>query len=147
MWKTKSEIMRHVFFLCAIVAAGAMLFKPLNGLFHSPMQQDYHSLIPFIPFISGYLIYLKRKDIYSEKSYSFSTGAAVILIGLVLYVAGHTLWRRSQSERLCISYHFFRLGTISGCFYICLRDSRFSECSLPSFIPYFYDSDSRHYYR
>ena len=91
MWKTKSEIIRHVFFLCAVVAAGAILFKPLNGLFHSPMEQDYHSLIPFIPFISGYLIYLKRKDIYSKESYSIAPGAAVILIGLVLCAAGHTL--------------------------------------------------------
>lgn len=88
MLTRKSEIMNHVFFLCAVFAAGALIFEPLNGLFHSPMQQDYHSVIPFIPFISGYLIYLNRKDIYSEKSYSFSTGAVVIIIGVVLYVVG-----------------------------------------------------------
>jgi len=83
--------MRHLLFLCAVVAAGAMLFGQLNGLFHSPMEQDYHSLIPFIPFISGYLIYLKRKDIYSQKSYSIVTGTAIIIIGIVLYVSVQTL--------------------------------------------------------
>jgi exosortase len=86
----KSEIMRHGLFLLFVFTAAVMLFAPLNGLFHSRDSQDYHSLIPFVPFISGYLIYLKRKDIYSKKSYSIQTGAAVILIGLVSYMAAHT---------------------------------------------------------
>ena len=81
----KSEIMRHVLFLCFVLIAAAMLFDPLNGLFHSSFRQDYHDLIPVIPFVSGYLIYLKRKDIYTEKAYSFGAGAAVIIIGIVLY--------------------------------------------------------------
>ena len=88
MLKTKSEIMRHVLFLFAAFVAIAMIFEPLTVLFRSSIYQDYHDLIPFIPFVSGYLIYLKRKEIYSEKAYSFGTGVAVILIGIVLYTAG-----------------------------------------------------------
>lgn len=87
----KSEIMRHGLFLLFVFTAAVMLFAPLNGLFHSRDSQDYHSLIPLIPFVSGYLLYLKRKELYTEKAYSFGIGAVVILIGIVLYVAGHTV--------------------------------------------------------
>lgn len=90
MEKQKSEIMRHVIFLIALCVAAVILYEPLNSLFHSKMRQDYHSLIPFIPFACGYLIYLKRKEINSEKTYSFGAGAVVILVGIVFYVAGRT---------------------------------------------------------
>jgi exosortase len=80
--------MRHAIFLIAIIAAAVMVFDPLSGLLRSSMRQDYHSLIPFIPFISGYLIYLKRKVINSEQTYSIGIGSIVILVGLVLYMAG-----------------------------------------------------------
>jgi exosortase len=83
--------MRHVLFIFAAFAAAAMVFEPLTGLLKSPINQDYHSLIPFIPFVSGYLLYLKKEAIYSEKSYSFCTGTVVIIIGIVLYMVGHTL--------------------------------------------------------
>jgi exosortase len=82
--------MRHVLFLFVCFIAAAMLFKPLIDLSRSSMQQDYHSLIPFIPLISGYLIYLKRKDVYAQMAYSFGTGAVIILIGIVLYVSVQT---------------------------------------------------------
>jgi len=87
----KSEIMRHVLFLFAVIVTTIMVFEPLANLSRSSMRQDYHSLIPFIPFISGYLIYLKRKGINSEKAYLLGMGTVVILIGLVLYTAGCTL--------------------------------------------------------
>lgn len=82
--------MRHVIFLIAIIAAAVMVYEPLTALFRSSMRRDYHSLIPFIPFMSGYLVYLKRKVITSEQAYSLGMGTVVILIGLVMYTAGRT---------------------------------------------------------
>ncbi len=82
--------MRHMLFLIAVIAAAVMVFEPLTSLFRSSMHRDYHSLIPFIPFASAYLIYLKRKDIHSKTSYSLGMGAVVILMGLLLYMAGRT---------------------------------------------------------
>jgi len=65
-----------------------MSWKPLSDLFNSSLYRDYHSLIPFIPFISVYLIYSKRQFIYSEKAYSFIVGLTVMIAGSVLYLAG-----------------------------------------------------------
>ena len=85
---TKSEMTRHVIFIIAILAAAVMVYGPLSDLFHSRMYQDYHSLIPFIPLICVYLIYLKIKDIREKMQYSFGMGSAVIITGIVLYVIG-----------------------------------------------------------
>lgn len=82
---------RHVLFIIALCAAAALIYGPLTGLFHSSMNRDYHSLIPFIPFISGYLIYLKRKEIFSEQIYALRTGVIVIFVGIMLYVSGLSL--------------------------------------------------------
>jgi exosortase len=85
---TKSEMTRHVIFIIAILAAAVMVYGPLSDLFHSRMYQNYHSLIPFIPLISVYLIYLKIKDIREKMQYSFGLGSAVIITGMVLYAMG-----------------------------------------------------------
>jgi exosortase len=80
--------MRHVVFIIAVFAVAVMVYGPLSDLFHSRMYQNYHTLIPFIPLISVYLIYLKIKDIRAKMQYSFGMGSAVIIFGMVLYAMG-----------------------------------------------------------
>ena len=84
----KSEMMRHIIFIIAVLAAAAIAYWPLNDLFNSHMYRDYHSLIPFIPLISIYLLYLKRRDIREKMQYAFAPGAACAIAGLVFYAMG-----------------------------------------------------------
>jgi len=90
MWKIKSDIARHVLFLIALCVSAAIIYGPLTDLFYSSMKRDYHSLIPFIPFVSGYLIHLKRKDVFAENVYALRIGVVVIFMGIILFIAGHT---------------------------------------------------------
>jgi exosortase len=131
MRKAKSGILRHALFLLAVLAAAAMLFEPLTGLFRSSMQQDYHSLIPFIPFISAYLIYLKRKEIFSEKAYSFGAGAAVIVSGIVLYVAGHTLGKGLNLNDYASLITFSALVVFLGAFILVYGIRAFQNALFP----------------
>ena len=85
---TKSEMMRHVIFIIAVLAAAVMVYGPLSDFFASRFMRDYHTLIPFIPIISIYLLYLKRKEIWDKMQYSFGLGSAVIITGIVLYAIG-----------------------------------------------------------
>ena len=84
----KSGIAGHVFFLMAVLAAAALMYGPLTGLFESKLERDYHSLILAIPFITVYLLYLARKAVIKEAAYGFAVGLPVIVIGVVLYAAG-----------------------------------------------------------
>ena len=84
----KSDMARHAFFLAAVVAAAALMYGPLSGLFGSKLKRDYHTLIPVIPLISVYLVYLARKDIIKEAAHCLAVGLPVIITGVFLYVTG-----------------------------------------------------------
>lgn len=84
----KSDMARHAFFLVAVFAAAALMYGPLSGLFGSKLKRDYHTLIPVIPLISVYLVYLARKDIIKGAAYCLTVGLPVIITGIVLYAAG-----------------------------------------------------------
>jgi len=80
-----------VIFLLGVLLAAAMAYGPLADLFASRLARDYHSLIPFIPIISLYLLYLKRKEILSNARYAFAIGTAVIIAGVAFYAGGFSL--------------------------------------------------------
>ena len=64
------------------------MYGPLAGLFSSPLKRDYHTLIPAIPVITLYLLYLVRKDILKEAEYGLAAGLPVVVTGIVLYALG-----------------------------------------------------------
>lgn len=113
---TKSEMMRHVIFIVAVLAAAAMVYGPLSDLFHSKMYQNYHSLIPFIPLISIYLLYLKKKDIRAEMQYSFGPGSAVIITGIFLYVIGMAFGANLSQNDYATALTFSSLVLLWGAF-------------------------------
>ena len=84
---TQSNIIRHTVFLIGVVAAIAMILSPITGLFDSRLKRDYHTLIPFIPIISVYLIYLKRNELSRNINYSFRIGLTAIISGIFVYTA------------------------------------------------------------
>lgn len=85
MITSKPELKRHIFFVVAVLATVAMVYGPLSDLFASRLKRDYHTLIPFIPVISIYLLYLKRKEICKKMQYGYASGSAVAVAGLVCY--------------------------------------------------------------
>jgi len=85
---TKADMRQHCIFLVGALLAATMVYSPLTDLFGSRFVRDYHSLIPFIPIISIYLLYLKRNEIFRNVNYSFVIGSAVIIVGMVLCASG-----------------------------------------------------------
>ncbi len=85
---TQVDKLRHVIILAAVLVAAIIMYEPLTGLFASKLYRDYHSLIPFIPLISIYLLYLKRKEIWGKMQYSLISGMTIIIIGLVIFTLG-----------------------------------------------------------
>lgn len=85
---SKVYIIRQVIFLLGALLASAMVYRPLTDLFASRLVRDYHSLIPFIPVISLYLLYLRRNEILSNARYSFAIGTAVMIAGVAFYTVG-----------------------------------------------------------
>lgn len=84
----QGEKLRYIIIIAAALIAGYIAYEPLGSLFASKLYRDYHSLIPFIPLISVYLLYLKRKEIWANQQFSFGPGAAVVIIGLGIFTLG-----------------------------------------------------------
>jgi exosortase len=78
-------------FIVFTLAGLALVFEPLRDLMESAKRSDYYSHIILIPFVTGYLIYSKRKDLLANPSPSYGTGGIFILLGLGLYALGFYL--------------------------------------------------------
>lgn len=91
---SKPDMMKHAPFIIAVLVAVGMDYGPLRDLFASDFKRDYHTLVPFMPLITIYLLYQKRKEIRDKMQYSHVLGAVGIIAGLVCYVMA-TLFGRS----------------------------------------------------
>ncbi|MEI7635672.1 MAG: exosortase/archaeosortase family protein [Syntrophus sp. (in: bacteria)] len=128
---TKSEMMRHVIFFIAVFVAAMMVYGPLSDLFHSRMYQNYHSLIPFIPLITAYLIYLNIKDIREKMHYSFGPGAAVIICGMVLYALGLGFGKTLNQNDYATVITFSSLVLLWGAFILVYGIKTFTATLFP----------------
>src|SRR5271169_6843027 len=75
---------RNWLFLALNVAFVLAFFGPLWDLVLTSYRSDTFSYIPFIPFISAYLIYLAREAIFSHKTIYFVAGLIPISIGIAI---------------------------------------------------------------
>src|SRR5665647_995555 len=128
---TKSEMMRHAVFLVAVLAAVVMVYGPLSDLFASRFMRDYHTLIPFIPLISLYLLYLKRKEIWERTQYSFGPGIAVIILGLVLYAMGLVFGKNLNQNDFATVITFSSLVLLWGAFIFAYGMKAFTAVLFP----------------
>jgi exosortase len=75
---------RKWLFLAFNVAFVLAFIGPLWDLVLTSYRSDTFSYIPFIPFISAYLIYLARETIFSHKTIYFVAGLIPISIGIAI---------------------------------------------------------------
>ena len=79
---------RHIFFIVFSMLVLAIFFSPLRDLFRNSFHNELYSHIILIPFISGYFLYEKRKELFSNPNYSFIPGIVTLLTGIVLFLIG-----------------------------------------------------------
>lgn len=65
-----------------------MFYAPFRELLQSSLRSDYYTHIILIPFISAYLLYQDKKEIFNNLSYSLNIGTPLVLAGIGLYVFG-----------------------------------------------------------
>jgi exosortase len=85
---------RNILFLLTTIVAVGMIYAPLRDLLANAERSEYYSHILLIPVVSGFFLFMGRKEIFSNLKYSYSVGIALLIIGVLLYVLG---WSRGQS--------------------------------------------------
>ncbi|HEX9020602.1 MAG TPA: exosortase/archaeosortase family protein [Nitrospirota bacterium] len=81
---------RNLFFLLFNIMFAAAFFSPLLDLVRTAWASEYYTYIPFIPFISAFLMYENRQTIFSQKTSSHAAGLILTGIGLSLLFVGET---------------------------------------------------------
>jgi exosortase len=79
------DVKRTALFLAFVAVAGAMFYGPFREVMQAALRSDYYSHIVLIPFVSAYLLFIRRKEIFADIGYAFVPGAAVAGVGVLLY--------------------------------------------------------------
>jgi exosortase len=93
---------RSASFLAFNVIALVIFYAPLLELLKLSFHEGLYSHVLLIPLLCGYLIYLKRKEIFSNIEYSFEV-AIIPVIGISLYLIGGNYGARfTQNDHLSL---------------------------------------------
>jgi exosortase len=75
---------RNVLFTIYSVTVFLLFYASLKDLLGTPLTNDYYSHIVCVPLISAYLLYTKKKALFSRREYSILSGFALIIAGLCI---------------------------------------------------------------
>jgi len=90
---------KNLVFIVLTLAALKMCFEPLINLILFSSKSGYYSHIMSVPFISGYLIYRKRKVIFFNPEYSNVAGIFTLGLGvLISFIGMGTKAKFSQND-------------------------------------------------
>jgi exosortase len=110
---------KDVFFFLLFVQAFLVVYLPIKALYDSSSQREYYSHIILIPLVSIYLIFQKRKAIFSEQKYSLRVGIPLLLMGTMLFFIGRSIGtgldQNDSTSIIALSAVVF----INGAFILC----------------------------
>jgi len=83
-----SLLLRNTLFTVFCAVGVGVFWAPLYQLTTLSLDDSLYSHVILIPLFSIAIIYLKRKDVFLQVKYAPAAGAAVVLTGLMLFLAG-----------------------------------------------------------
>jgi exosortase C (VPDSG-CTERM-specific) len=95
---------------CFVIVLLAAFGQPLLGLANYAAHSSLHSHILLVPFVSGYLLYLRRDQLPKERVADFPFGIVLLACGLGVFLFTHWL---AFAERAPTDNYYFVLLTIS----------------------------------
>jgi len=85
-----SELLRrHLCFLVLVICSLFVFWKPLSGLISFSLTHDYGSHIILVAPASAYIVYLKRREIFSNLQSGLLAGSVLFLAGATFYWFSH----------------------------------------------------------
>ncbi len=114
MYLKKQILSRNIFFLTYCIVIFIIFYEPLTGIITSLFNHKHYAIM--IPFISMYMVYSKRKEIFSAVQYSFVYGGIIIIAGIVLYMIGRfrivNLSQIDLTSLILLSAYIFWIGGV-----------------------------------
>jgi exosortase len=122
---------QHLWFALFSVLALATFRRPLGTLVSLSLRDDRYSHVLLIPIISGSLVYLQRRAIFSFQRYSLSQGVPLLVGGVALFTFVQTrLLTLNPIDRLSIVVLVIVLVWMAG-FVLCYGLQSFRAALFP----------------
>ena len=136
---TLPKAIRQRSILFAIFAGALLLlfFSHLHQLILFSFSQEHYSHIVLIPFVSLYLLYIDRGNIFSKIHYSIGTGITLVVAGILIYLVNLSWGQQlNQNDYLCLMTISF-LASLFGAFIACYGISAARAASFPLLFLFF----------
>jgi len=98
---------------CFVIVLLAVFGQPLLGLANYAAHSSLHSHILLIPFVSGYLLYLRRDQLPKERVADLPFGIVLLACGLGVFLFTH--WLAFAGRAPADNYYFVLLTTSFLC--------------------------------
>ena len=98
---------------CFVILLLAAFGQPLLGLANYAVRSSLHSYILLIPFVSGYLLYLRRDQLPKERVANLPFGIVLLACGLGVFLFTH--WLAFAGRAPADNYYFVLLTTSFLC--------------------------------
>jgi exosortase C (VPDSG-CTERM-specific) len=98
---------------CFVIVLLAAFGQPLLGLANYAAHSSLHSYILLIPFVSGYLLYLRRDQLPKERVADLPSGIVLLACGLGVFLFTH--WLAFAGRVPADNYYFVLLTTSFLC--------------------------------
>ncbi len=136
----QADVKRVALFLVFVAVAGVMFYGPFRDMMREVVRSSHYSHIVLIPLVSAYLLFVRRREIFSDIEYAFVPGAAVAAVGVLLYglarIAPLGLNRNDLSALVTLSALFFVVGAFIVFFgFRAFRAARFALLFLLFMVP------------
>jgi exosortase len=79
---------RNILFISFSVLTLLIFYTPIKEILHLAFYERLYAHMILVPFVSGYFLFLKRKQISLAMDYSFKAGLITIIIGISFYLIG-----------------------------------------------------------
>jgi exosortase len=76
---------RNLLFISFSILSLLIFYTPLREVFRLAFYERLYAHMILVPFVSGYFIFLKRRQIVLQADYSFKAGIIISLIGILLF--------------------------------------------------------------
>lgn len=93
---------RNILFISFSILSLLIFHTPLRELLGLAFHKRLYSYMMLVPFVSGYFIFLNRRQIRLQADYSFKIGIVLLMIGISLFFVGEGSEGLSEGSHLSL---------------------------------------------
>jgi exosortase len=92
----QADMKRSLLFVSAVAAL--MLYTPVRDYLYWACKSPYYTYVILIPFLSAYVVFKRRRDIFKDIGYAFVPGGAIAVLGLFLLITASAVAVWSKND-------------------------------------------------